>query len=146
MTPHLWNVAFENEWLCSEVFFLRGRDQMSWQGKIEGLSCSAALVGLSCVMTGQLSYPWVLRGCPPPGTQDRRFERKHTRPALFLGFQDFCRNLSHPWGPRWRANISMKLLPPWNGVEARFFCGISEHCLYLVYFILDLSSIIAFLA
>ena len=45
----------ENEWLCSEAFFLRGRDQMSWQGKTEGLSCPAALAGISCVKTGQAS-------------------------------------------------------------------------------------------
>lgn len=44
----LWNVGFENEWLCSEAFFLRESGQMNWQVKTEGLHCSASLPIILC--------------------------------------------------------------------------------------------------
>lgn len=42
----LCNVAFENEWLCSEV---------NWHVKREGLYCPAALPEVLCMKTGQVS-------------------------------------------------------------------------------------------
>lgn len=40
-------------------FFLRGSGQMSWQVKIEGLSCPASLAGILCVKPGQAyKYEW----------------------------------------------------------------------------------------